>query len=156
MTEERLDHPGVLIHPPVLMLLHLLLAFVLGFAVPLSLPAPVPVTAAGFLIVLAGLGFGFSAVRQFRNANTTLDPHGSVSVIVASGPYRFTRNPIYLGFVSVVIGLPLVFGDYWGVILAPLLLILLQRLVVSFEEAYLEAKFGDAYRLYKSGVRRWL
>ena len=54
------------------------------------------------------------------NVHTTLDPHGSVSFVVTSGPYRFTRNPIYVGYLSLTVGIPLIFGDLWGVLLAPL------------------------------------
>jgi protein-S-isoprenylcysteine O-methyltransferase Ste14 len=89
-------------------------------------------------------------------AQTTLDPHGSVSTIVTSGPYRFSRNPIYLGFLCLLIGFPFIFRNYWGLILSPLLIVLMNTLVIQHEEAYLEKKFGEAYTGYKSRVRRWL
>ena len=108
------------------------------------------------MLVFAGLGFAFSAVSQFGKVRTTLDPHGSVSAIVTSGPYRFSRNPIYLGFVLTLIGLPLALGNAWGVVLSPLLMVSLYRLVIKHEEAYLEGKFKDVYSSYKSRVRRWL
>jgi protein-S-isoprenylcysteine O-methyltransferase Ste14 len=123
---------------------------------PLSFAFPKDLVWLGYLLVLAGLGFAFGAVNQFRKAQTTVDPHGSVSAIVTSGPYRFSRNPIYLGLVCLLIGFPLIFKTYWGLILSPVFIMLMNTLVIQHEEAYLEKKFGDVYTSYKSRVRRWL
>jgi protein-S-isoprenylcysteine O-methyltransferase Ste14 len=79
-----------------------------------------------------------------------------VAQVVTSGIYRFTRNPIYLGFLLAVIGLPLNSGFYWGIIVAPFYILLMNRLVIQHEEAYLTRKFGKAYTDYTSQVRRWL
>ena len=95
-------------------------------------------------------------MSQFGKVRTTLDPHGSVSAVVTSGPYRFSRNPIYLGFVCTLIGLPLALGNIWGAVLSPVLMVSLYQLVIKHEEAYLEEKFKDVYTSYKSRVRRWL
>jgi len=147
---ERQDHPNINrnIHPPFVMLAHLLAAFLLNWLVPLPVAFPKSLEWAGYILVFVGLGFAFSAVSQFGKMHTTLDPHGSVSVIVTSGPYRFSRNPIYLGFVCTLIGLPLALG--------PFLMITLYQLVIKHEETYLEEKFKDVYTNYKSHVRRWL
>ena len=156
--KEKHDHPNINrnIHPPFVMLAHLLAAFLLNWALPLPLAFTRPLEWTGYIVVFIGLGFAFSAVSQFGKMRTTLDPHGSVSAIVTSGPYRFSRNPIYLGFVCTLIGLPLALGDYWGVVLSPLLVILMTQLVIKHEEAYLEGKFKDVYTSYRSRVRRWL
>jgi protein-S-isoprenylcysteine O-methyltransferase Ste14 len=152
------DHPNINrnIHPPILLLFHIVAAFLLNRLLPLPISFPKPLEWAGYILVFIGLGFAFSAVGLFMKIQTTLDPHGSVSAIVTSGPYRFSRNPIYLGFVCTLIGLPLALGNYWGVALSPLLMVLLYRLVIKHEEAYLEKKFGDEYTSYRSRVRRWL
>ena len=157
MTEGQ-DHPNINrnVHPPIVMLIHLLAAFLLNWLLPLPIAFPKFLEWAGYVIVFAGLGFAFSAANWFMKMHTTLDPHGSVSVIVTSGPYRFSRNPIYLGFVCTLIGLPFALGNYWGAVLSPLLMVSLYRLVIKHEEAYLEKKFGDVYTGYKSRVRRWL
>ena len=157
MTEGQ-DHPNINrnIHPPLVMLGHLLAAFLLNGLSPLPLAFPKFLEWTGYVLVFAGLGFAVSAVGQFGRMHTTLDPHGSVSAVVTSGPYRFSRNPIYLGFVCTLIGLPLALGNYWGAVLSPLLMVLLYRLVIKHEEAYLEEKFKDVYASYKSRVRRWL
>jgi protein-S-isoprenylcysteine O-methyltransferase Ste14 len=152
------DHPNINrnIHPPVLFLIHLLAVFLFSWLLPLPFAFPKFLEWGGYVLVLAGLGLAVSAVNRFGKAHTTLDPHGSVSAVVTSGPYRFSRNPIYLGFVCTLIGLPLALGNYWGAILSPLLMISMYGLVIKHEEAYLEEKFGDEYTGYKSRVRRWL
>jgi len=155
---ERHDHPGInrYIHPPLVMLVHLLAAFLLNWILLLPVAFPKPLEWVGYAFVFVGLGFALSAVSQFGKMHTTLDPHGSVKAIVTSGPYRFSRNPIYLGFVCTLIGLPLALGNIWGALLSPLLMVALYRLVIKHEEAYLEDKFKDVYTGYKSRVRRWL
>jgi|SRR5687767_1429861 protein-S-isoprenylcysteine O-methyltransferase Ste14 len=155
MNEQR-DHAAVKIHPPVLLLIHVFAAFILHRLFPLPLAFPKALLWVGYALILAGLGLPFLAVSQLMKAHTTLDPHGSVTEIVSSGPYRFSRNPIYLGFVCLLIGFSFLFRNYWGLILSPLLVVLINILVIKHEEYYLEKKFGDVYTSYKSRVRRWL
>ena len=152
------DHPNINrnIHPPVLLLIHVLAAFLLNWLLPFPFAFPKSLEWTGYVLVFGGLGFAFSAVNRFMKLHTTLDPHGSVSALVTSGPCRFSRNPIYLGFVCTLIGLPFALGNYWGAVLSPLLMMTLYWLVIRHEEAYLEKKFGDVYSSYKSRVRRWL
>ena len=151
---EHKDHADVKIHPPILLIIHLFAAYLLkrlfAFAFPNIL------VWVGYLLVLVGLGLAFNAVIQFIRSRTTLDPHGSVSEIVTGGVYRFSRNPIYLGFVCLLIGFSFIFRSFWGLILSPLFILLMNALVIQHEEAYLEKKFGEGYTSYKSRVRRWL
>jgi len=152
------DHPNISpnVHPPVLMLIHLPAAFFLNWLFPLPFALPGILVWAGYLLVLTGIGLPFSAASRMMKAHTTLDPHGSVTELVTNGPYLFSRNPIYLGFVCMLIGFPLIFRSYWGLILSPVLIVSLYQLAIRHEEAYLERKFGDVYNSYKSRVRRWL
>jgi len=156
MVENQTDHADVKIAPPVLMLLHIIAAFILDWLIPFPIVMPQLMKWFGILLVLAGLALGFTAVRQLTRANTTLDPYHSVTAIVTDGPYRFTRNPIYLGFVCMLIGIPLAFGTYWGALLSPIFILLMNNLVIQHEEAYLEKKFGSVYANFKSRVRRWV
>lgn len=153
-VSEAVDHPRVRIPPPILTLLHLLAAFVLGRLIPL--PGPSGLRWVGFALVLLGLGLSAWAVREFVAAGTTLDPHRPASAFVTGGPYRYTRNPIYLGFVCFLIGFPLAFRSWWGILLVPAFILLMDMLVIRHEEAYLERKFERAYLDFKSRVRRWL
>ena len=154
--ENHKDHASVKIHPPILLLFHLFVVFALNRLLPLSSAFPRILVWVGYTLVFIGLGLAFGAANGFMRAHTTLDPHGSVNNIVTSGPYRFTRNPIYLGFVCMLIGFPFIFKTHWGLILSPLFIMLMNTLVIQHEEAYLEKKFGDVYTSYKSRVRRWL
>lgn len=155
MTEHK-DHANVRIPPPILALLHIIAAFLLARLIPLPFIAPLILKYIGFALVVIGFLLGLAAVLTFRRAHTTVDPYHPVSSIVTSGIYGFSRNPIYLGFLLMVIGIPLIGGIYWGMILAPIFILLCNRLVIEHEEAYLGKKFGTTYTDYKSRVRRWL
>ena len=150
------DGADVRMHPPILAAIHLAAALLLGWVLHLPYPPPVWVRGLGWLIVLGGLGLAFSAVRRFTSVHTTLNPHGAVTFVITSGPYRFSRNPIYIGYLCLTAGIPLIFGNLWGLLLAPLQVILFNRLVIEAEEAYLSRKFAHVYLDYKSRVRRWL
>lgn len=157
MVNEQ-DHPDTspIVHPPVVALVFVVIAHFLGELIPLSFSAPAILRAVGLAMSLVGFLLGIAAVIEFRKAHTTLDPHGSAKQLVTSGIYRYTRNPIYLGFLLLVMGLPLYSGLYWGIILAPVYILLMNRLIIHHEEAYLERKFGKAYTSYTTDVRRWV
>lgn len=157
MAKEQ-DRPNINrnIHPPFVALLFIVIAYFLGRFAPLPFVAPIILRNVGLLMTFVGFLLGIGAFVEFRKARTTLDPHGSAKQLVTSGIYRFTRNPIYLGFLLMVIGLPLNSGLYWGVVMAPFYIIAMDRLVIEREETYLEKKFKDAFTSYKSRVRRWL
>ena len=157
MAQEP-DHPNINknIHPPIVALLFIVIAYFLGRFAPLPLVAPAIIRNVGLLMTCLGFLLGISAFVEFRRARTTVDPHGSAKQLVTSGIYRFTRNPIYLGFLLMVIGLPLNSGLYWGIVRAAFYILTMNRLVIQREEAYLGKKFKESYTNYTSLVRRWL
>ena len=157
MAKEQ-DRPNInpMVHPPIVALMFIIIAYFLGRFVPLHFVVPAILRYLGLFLCFIGFLLGVGALIEFRRARTTVDPHGSVKHVVTSGIYRFTRNPIYLGFLLFVIGLPLNSGLYWGIIVAPLYILLMNRLVIQHEEAYLTRKFGKAYTEYTVQVRRWL
>jgi protein-S-isoprenylcysteine O-methyltransferase Ste14 len=157
MAKEQ-DHPNINrnVHPPIIALLFIVIAYFLGRFAPLPFVAPPVLRNIGLLLTFVGFLLGIGAFVEFRKARTTLDPHGSVKQLVTSGIYRFTRNPIYLGFLLMVIGLPLNSGLYWGVVMAPFYVLTMNRFVIEREETYLGKKFKDIFTSYKSRVRRWL
>jgi len=110
----------------------------------------------GVLLVIGGFILAFLAVRQLYAAGTTIEPHGTVTALVTGGPYGISRNPIYLAFLFITIGLPMALGTLWGLLMAPLLIASLNYFVIRYEEAYLGRKFSGDYKDFKSRVRRWL
>lgn len=152
------DHPNTsrMVHPPVVALLFIVIAYFLGRFISLPLTAPTILRYIGLALMVVGVLLGIGAFIEFQKAHTTLDPHGSTTQLVTSGIYRFTRNPIYLGFLFIVIGLPLYLGLYWGIVIAPVYIVLTNHLIIQHEEVYLKGKFGEAYTDYTSRVRRWL
>ena len=156
--KQKNDHPNINknVHPPIVALIYIFIAILLGRFVQIPFAVPVVLRNIGFALTFIGFLLGVGAFIEFRKARTTLDPHGSVKSLVMAGVYRISRNPIYLGFLLMVIGLPLNSGIYWGILIAPLYVATMNRLVIEREEAYLEKKFKEQYTGYKSRVRRWL
>lgn len=155
---DKKDSPAInkYVHPPIVAMFFIIVAILFGRFVPLISELSTLIRNIGFGFVVVGFLFGLAAFIEFRKAKTTILPHGSASNIIASGIFRFTRNPIYLGFLFMVIGFPLNYGSVWGVLIAPLFIATMNRLVIEKEEAYLEKKFGKQYTNFKSSVRRWL
>ena len=120
--------------------------------------APPAARVAGAVVGAVSLTLMGGTVAQFALAETTVDPArpGAASALVTTGPNRLSRNPIYLGFLVAVAGFALRWGDLWGWAAVIVSHILLDRLVVAKEEAYLATRFGAAYETYRSRVRRWL
>lgn len=110
----------------------------------------------GLALVALGLLLSFWGIVTFRRANTTIIPHRSASRIVTHGPYRFTRNPMYSGLTIAYLGGTALMNSVWPLLLLPLVLFALVHLVVSREERYLSAAFGEEYEAYRTRVRRWL
>ncbi|WP_435003185.1 methyltransferase family protein [Xanthomonas arboricola] len=128
-------------------------------ALQLPLPAPTPlawIELAGGVIACLGLALAVSCFMLFARRRTTIMPSGHPSRLVLDGPYRFTRNPMYLALVLSYVGLCLQLGLLWAVALLPLPWLALQRYVIPFEEARLRNEFGRQYSAYCARVRRWL
>jgi protein-S-isoprenylcysteine O-methyltransferase Ste14 len=108
------------------------------------------------VLISAGFGLLGWAITSFRRAGTNVPTNRPALALVVTGPYRFSRNPIYVGGTLAYLGLALAVDGVWlAALLAPFLLILRYG-VIAREERYLEAKFGAAYRAYTQNVRRWL
>lgn len=156
MTSQATSHAGPKIQPFLLALIHIAAAFVLRWLIPIPVSVPGFLQAIGFLLVVLGFLLGIGASLEFRRARARSNAHGVKAPLVRSGIYRFTRNPIYLGFLLMLIGMPLNSGSYWGIVLAPVMVILFNRLVIGPEEKALVQRFGNEYTSYTARVRRWL
>lgn len=91
-----------------------------------------------------------------RRSGQSENPYKKTTEIIETGPYRLTRNPMYLQMVLVCIGLAVLLGNLWVLILTPVCALVLHFLVILPEETYLERKFGDEYLACKQRVRRWI
>ena len=112
-------------------------------------------TVGWLIVVLSILVFGLWSVILFRKGGQSENPWKPTTEIVESGPYRFTRNPMYLQMILVCIGVSIALGNIWILLLTPVAMFILVKLVIKPEEAYLEEKFGETYLLYKHRVKRW-
>jgi protein-S-isoprenylcysteine O-methyltransferase Ste14 len=153
---ENDDRAQVLVPPPLLFLGYLIGALLLNWIVPLPAPWTFTLRLLGGLALLTGILLAGSAFSQMKKAHTTPDLRQAATALVTVGPYRFTRNPIYLGLVLIYLGFTLLAGTLWGILLTPFLFWTVTNAVVRLEEEYLEKKFKDEYAGYLSRVRRWL
>lgn len=110
----------------------------------------------GWLLVGIGLALFAWTLATFWRHRTTVNPYRAASSLCTGGPFRFSRNPIYVGDWFILAGASLLLTTLWPLLFAPLIWALLRYGVIRHEEAHLEAKFGDAYRAYRARVRRWL
>lgn len=135
-------------------------AIVLGMAIHLVWPAPLVPSAigvpVGVLVTLAAVALFIHAVRTFRAAGTPVPGNRPTTTIVRAGPYRFSRNPIYLAFSLLQLGLALWVNSLWLMITLVPAVALMSLVVIAREERYLEARFPAEYSSYKASVRRWL
>lgn len=150
---------GVIARPPLLFLAALLLGFVLDRLLPVSIAVPgddlVYWLCAGALI-LSGLGLAGAGIGNFSRAATPVPTNRPTRALATTGIHGRTRNPIYVGMFLIYGGISVAARSPWTLILTLPLAITIRYGVVAREEAYLERRFGDAYRDYKSRVRRWL
>jgi protein-S-isoprenylcysteine O-methyltransferase Ste14 len=110
----------------------------------------------GALCLLAGFAFIAPAVASFARAKTSVIPILPTTALVESGPYRFTRNPMYVGFAFATVGVSLVTNWLWAIAVMPIVLVVVYFAAIRPEERFLEEAFGPDYSAYRSRVRRWL
>lgn len=151
------DTSGPIVRPPIAWALAVVAGLVLQWLYPLPfLPATVPAGWVGGLVFLAGLALLFWSAATFRRAGTAVQASVPTSSIVAEGPYRYSRNPIYVAMFLGLAGVAIGFDSLWHVILLVPFYLVIRYGVVAREEAYLARKFGEIYLGYKRSVRRWL
>ena len=158
--EEPRDAAAVRVFPPGVPLLTILLGVVLNRLWPIELnfglPTPANYWIGGAIVAGAILGLGWRSVTQLRRTGQSENPWKPTTEIVTRGPFRFTRNPMYLQIVLVCIGFAIILTNIWILLLTPVCAWVLHRFAILPEEAYLERKFGEEYLSYKRRVRRWL
>ena len=150
---------GIRAFPPVIAAAGIAIGLVLTFVYPVPIvepPATRTLAGIGVVLLVLWLGLAVTANVTFRRKGTPANPYAPTTALAQSGPYRFTRNPMYLGLVLLTVGIGLVMNSMWFLLAAVAVLLALRNLVIVHEERYLEEKFGDEYRAYSQRVRRWL
>jgi protein-S-isoprenylcysteine O-methyltransferase Ste14 len=146
----------VLIRPPLAWAAAVIAGLVLDWLAPVPfLPAGAAVGWLGALVFVLALALAAWAVATMTRAGSNVPTNRPTTAIVESGPYRFTRNPIYMGMFGGLIGLAIAFNTLWLLAMLVPFALVIRYGVVAREEAYLERKFGDVYRGYRLRVRRW-
>ncbi len=145
-----------LLLPPHYFLLGLLLMTTLHWAIPVARWADAPWNWAGLALLLLGLTLSASAAWLFKRRGTGVKPFSPTTKLVLEGPYRWTRNPMYLGLVLALLGVATLLGSASPLAVVPLFAMVIQGRFIVREEKLLEAAYGRDYLRYKQRVRRWL
>ena len=160
MTEENEEESGAAVRfpPPFVPLIALGAALAIEALVGPFLGEPTGLArwVAGGLLLLIGIGCIMGAGGLFRKTGQDPKPWKPSPELIAEGIYRWTRNPMYLGMCLAQAGLGILFGTFWAVALVPVTALVIYRIAIRHEEAYLRGKFGADYEAYLGQVRRWL
>ena len=144
--------------PPPLLLVLILAVSMLGLdqALPFFRVIHPTLTYFGVVPILLGVLLVLTAAGLFRLRKTTINPFGEPSMVVQDGFYRFSRNPMYLGMLLILVGIGIWLGNVLALLLAPAFIVIMTHGYIVREEQLLGARFGDQYRAYRQRVRRWL
>ena len=156
--EDKKDNPGVYIPPPLFYVLTFLVAVFIQKRMPITITLfqYAAIKIAGVVLLFAALFFLVRSLGQFLESKNTLITVKAAASLQTTGIYHITRNPMYLGLAIVYLGISCIIGNWWNIILLPLLLLVVQEYIIKHEEKYLERRFGQEYLDYKAKVRRWL
>lgn len=153
---DRPDNPGVWLPPPLLYAAAIVAGFLLNRYWPLPIGTPLALFVLGTVLVIASAALAGASIRLFRRSRTSMVLIRPAATLVVSGPYRFTRNPMYVGLALLTVAFALFLNTWWIVLLLVSVLLIMQRFVIMPEERYLRRRFGAEYEAYMRRVRRWL
>jgi protein-S-isoprenylcysteine O-methyltransferase Ste14 len=150
------DRLGPIVPPPLWYAAGLVVGWLLCRRFPVSILPDAGRWTVGPLCVIIGVAFVAPAVASFVRAKTSVMPVRPTTALVETGPYRFTRNPMYVGFAFVYVGIALLANWLWAIAILPIVLIAVYATAIVPEERFLERTFGQDYAAYRSRVHRWL
>jgi protein-S-isoprenylcysteine O-methyltransferase Ste14 len=142
--------------PPTYFIILFLLSIGLHFSFPIKNIILYPYNYLGFIFIIFGSVINFWADYLFKKKNTAVKPFEKPSGFIVKGPFSISRNPMYLGFTSILFGLAILLGSIIAFLMPFALIIILERKFIVFEEKNLEEVFGKEYLDYKKRVRKWL
>ena len=142
--------------PTTFLLVAMLLCLALNFLIPITYLFLAPINLLGLIPLLIGLWLNLSADRAFKRADTTVKPFEESNSLIEDGVFRFSRNPMYFGFVLILLGISILLRSLSPYIVVVLFVILIDRMYIRHEEQMLETKFGDEWKVYRSRVRKWI
>lgn len=142
--------------PPVWMLLAMALMGAIWYLVPGTQMIPAPYSYVGGVVFVAGLALAVYGKRQFDRVGTPVRPFTKTTAVVDTGPFRFTRNPMYLAMVIGLIGVGFMLGKIAPFVMVPVFIIWIKTRFIRYEEHVMETQFGKEYVDYKNRVRRWI
>ena len=142
--------------PTVYLLVAMLLCILFYFLIPVVYILPVPWNLLGIIPLILGIWINISADRAFKLAETTVKPFEESSILIQEGVFRWTRNPMYLGFVGILLGISMLLRSLSPYIVIIVFIILIDLVFIRVEEEMLEAKFMEEWKVYRSKVREWI
>lgn len=155
-TMRRMKMRSKKILPPQLFFIFVVVSVLLHFVKPIFLYVKFPVNLIGIIFIVLGLFLNIWADHLFKKVKTTIKPFEKSKQLTTEGPFRFTRNPMYLGMLLALIGESLIFGSIVTIISPLLFIILINKVFIKYEENDLEKTFGKEFLIYKSRVRKWI
>jgi len=156
--KNKKDNPGVYIPPPLLYVVIFLAAIFIQKEIEIndSVFHLQLTKAIGIILIITSLFFTVTSLTKFFKTKNTLIPFKPASSLQTNGIYHISRNPMYLGLAIVYLGITCMMGNWWNIILFPLLILVVQESIIKKEEKYLRRAFGEKYLDYKNRVRRWI
>lgn len=154
-NDEKADHANVHFPPPLIHLIAVMAAIGVAAFLPLSLPRSGLLVGLGAGLLTLSLWIVGSAFRQFARSDNPVPPNRPINDLMDGGPFRFTRNPLYLALALLQAGVGLISGNGWILVTLLPALAVVRYYVIAREEAYLTRRFGQAYLDYQARVRRW-
>ena len=142
--------------PPTYLLIALLAMPVLHFLVPIVKIAPIPWNTLGIIFLFFGIALNLVSDRRFHQVGTTVKPFEESSTLLTNGVFSISRNPMYLGFALILVGVAIFLGSLSPLIVLPFFVVLIEKDFIISEEKLLEKTFGKVYLDYKQKVKRWI
>ncbi len=139
--------------PPVILLASIVLQIILLFSFPISVDLS---SLLGLILIFSGISLVFVSLRFMRKMKTTFIPDGTPEVLISSGPFKFSRNPIYLGMLTILVGVAFLISSLSAIIIAFVFGTIINFTWIAHEEKKLQELFSEDWENYSSKVRRWI